>query len=129
MSRRRIGCLLIGLWFMATAAQAADIAFDVNNIRFKKVFEAKEQILSAIQDRDGFFWFATLNSGLLKFDGMSIKYYKKGENSISSDGLAFVYETSDGLIWLGTFGDGVNVYDKQTIPSPITAATPTIRPR
>ena len=114
MQTRRISMAFIGLWLAAATAPAADIAFDVNNIRFKNVFEAKEQILSAIQDRDGFFWFATLNSGLLKFDGLSIKYYKKGENSISSDGLAFVYEAKDGLIWIGTFGDGLNVYNKQT---------------
>ena len=113
MQPRRISIILSALWLAAATAQAADIAFDVHNIRFKKVFEANEQILSAIQDRDGFFWFATLNSGLLKFDGMSIKYYKKGKNSISSDGLAFLYETKDGMIWIGTFGDGLNVYDKQ----------------
>ena len=81
---------------------------------FSLAIDTKKQMNAAIQDRDGFFWIASLNSGLLKFDGMSITSYQKGPHSISSDALTALFEDKDGKIWIGTYGDGVNVYDKST---------------
>ncbi|WP_207691636.1 two-component regulator propeller domain-containing protein [Desulfonema limicola] len=99
---------------LTAGRHAVHKSFDVRKLRFNTVFETNQQIVSVIQDRDGFFWMATVNNGLLKFDGLSLKYYKKGPNSVSSDMLSAVYETRDGLIWIGTSGRGLNCYNKQT---------------
>jgi signal transduction histidine kinase/ligand-binding sensor domain-containing protein/DNA-binding response OmpR family regulator len=58
-----------------------------------------------IQDRDGFFWIATL-SGLFKWDGYTMKKPKG-----SPDAIYAIYEDSEGLIWVGS-SVGLSMYDK-----------------
>ena len=58
-----------------------------------------------IQDRDGFFWIATL-SGLLKWDGYTLKKPKGSPEAIYG-----IYEDTQGLIWVSS-SVGLSMYDK-----------------
>ena len=105
------GLILLLLGAGATFALADAPTAD---LRFTLLKDTKLQINAAIQDRDGFIWLATMNNGLVKFDGVSLRFYKKGPNSVSIDVLTALYESRDGTIWIGTLGGGLNKYDKQT---------------
>ncbi|MBE0684872.1 MAG: response regulator, partial [Anaerolineaceae bacterium] len=66
-----------------------------------------------IQDQLGFMWFGT-QDGLNRFDGKEIKIFKHDpdyEGSICNNLIQSLYEDSQGIIWIGTFGGGLNRYD------------------
>ena len=66
-----------------------------------------------IQDREGFMWFGTRN-GLARFDGYDFKIFKKTDqkNSLSDNRILSLAEDSKNNIWIGTYQNGVNKYDK-----------------
>ncbi len=66
-------------------------------------------------DRDGFVWVAT-QDGLNRFDGQEFKIYtssKKDTTSLPGNLVYRLHEDSKGRIWIGTFGKGLCVYDKE----------------
>ncbi len=66
-----------------------------------------------LQDRQGFIWLATLD-GLNRYDGYSFQVYRHDADdpySLSSNSIQTLYEDSSGLIWVGTDGGGINVFD------------------
>lgn len=106
----RILALFCLIWLLTISVPCeASLKFKSNN-----AFDIGGQpSFVMIQDRDGFIWTGTLNSGLVRFDGYSTKRYLQGPNSISSNIVAQLLEDRDGLIWIGT-GNGLNRYDKNT---------------
>lgn len=72
-------------------------------------------VLSVMQDRDGFMWFAT-EGGVARYDGISFKIFQHipGKNSISANNAFAIIQSRDGLIWIGTDTGGLNVYDPRT---------------
>lgn len=88
-----------------------------NDIRFEKITKdnglSTMKIYDICQDSIGFLWFAT-NEGLNRYDGYNIKVYKHDpidKNSISSNLIRKLYVDKEGLLWIGTDGGGVNLYD------------------
>ncbi len=70
-------------------------------------------VLSVLQDRQGFMWFATAN-GLARYDGDTFTTFRHNiddPNSLSNNNTFSLIESSDGLIWIGTDPGGLNVYD------------------
>lgn len=68
------------------------------------------------QDNNGFIWIAT-SSGLYKYDGYRFKLYTRNYSnlsSLSSSHLETVYADRKGVIWIGTFSDGLNRFDPAT---------------
>ncbi|MBK6267267.1 GHKL domain-containing protein [Marivirga sp. S37H4] len=68
-----------------------------------------------IQDESGFIWFAT-QDGLNRFDGINFKkYYFKinDKNSLSNNYVKSLYEDKLGNLWIGTYGGGLNKFDKK----------------
>ena len=73
-------------------------------------------IETVFQDSDGFMWFATHN-GLNRYDGYQIKTYQNDssdEYSISDNRLSCINEDLRGNLWIGTSGNGVNKFNKET---------------
>jgi len=67
-----------------------------------------------IQDSKGFLWFGTMY-GLVRYDGenyVTYKYNPEDANSISFDDIISIYEDSNGNLWIGTWGGGLNMFDK-----------------
>lgn len=104
-----LSCLLANL---PSFAQRPNIIFGQNNIEKDIIYEQIEDILI---DSDGFNWLGT-TTGLYKFDGYNLTTYthtSKEKNSISEDFVTTLFEDSKGLIWIGTYNNGLNVYDKK----------------
>lgn len=95
----------------------ANVHANESKIRFERVIATGAEIRgnSVIQDRQGFIWMAT-QTGLARYDGYELKWYKKSadHSSISYNQANALLESRDGMIWIGTFGDGLNRYDPNT---------------
>ncbi len=76
------------------------------------------QVRSILKDTHGDVWFGT-NAGLLKYDPLNKKYFlfrndPFNQKTISSDRISTMLSTQSygedksGLLWIGTFGSGVN---------------------
>ena len=67
------------------------------------------------KDSDGFMWFGTRN-GLCRFDGYEIKVFRSTDagNALSGDRILALEEDRQGNLWIGTYGNGLNKYNKQT---------------
>ncbi|MEO5673075.1 MAG: two-component regulator propeller domain-containing protein [Chitinophagales bacterium] len=69
-----------------------------------------------IQDSLGYMWYGT-QEGLNKYDGYGFKPYlhdSKNINSLASDDITCISTRSDGIIWIGTSGKGLNQYNTYT---------------
>ena len=66
-----------------------------------------------IQDQDGFIWIGCQN-GLNRFDGLAHITFAPTNSNLSSRIITALYEDSQGIIWIGTNGGGLNRYDKET---------------
>jgi ligand-binding sensor domain-containing protein len=73
------------------------------------------QTYNVAQDNYGFVWFATSN-GLSRYDGASIKVYRHDPDDPSSLGHNFIRSLiidQSGVLWVGTWGGGLNQYDRE----------------
>jgi ligand-binding sensor domain-containing protein len=79
------------------------------------------QVQAILIDRYNNFWIGTFGGGLNKlsaedFNSGKIKFkkYMRDKNnpfSISDDRIYALFESKDGIIWIGTFGGGLNKFD------------------
>ncbi len=75
-----------------------------------------DQIEAILLDKDGFLWLAT-STGLYSFDGHEYNAFMhnpESRSSISENFSTTLFEDEAGKIWIGTFNNGLNVFDKQT---------------
>jgi PAS domain S-box-containing protein len=105
---------LIWIFFLLTAASAyCQVKVHDRLIVDRAVLKLGENTGTVIEDQDGFLWFGTNGSGLFRYDGISIKSFKTGLDSISDNYIFALFEDSEGIIWIGT-RNGLNAYNKQT---------------
>ena len=82
---------------------------------FKHITHYPNKVVSsAVEDRYGHIWF-TSNNGLVKYDRNQdsfevFSHDKTDPRSISGNTTIRLFQDSSGLIWVGTFGRGVNVF-------------------
>jgi len=70
----------------------------------------------AVQDDQGFMWFATKN-GLVKYDGIEFVVYQHDPdnlNSLSNNYIWSLLKDHHGILWISTIGGGVNKFDPMT---------------
>jgi PAS domain S-box-containing protein len=93
---------------------------DFKNLRFEHL--TPEEGLSAptvrsiVQDQQGFMWFVT-SDGLCRFDGYAFKTYRnnpRDPNSINTDNSLTLYVDRQGVLWVGTWSNGLNSFDRTT---------------
>lgn len=68
------------------------------------------------QDSKGYIWLGT-QDGLAKFDGYKIKAFKDNNidiNSIAENNFGELVEGNNGLIWIATWGEGLNSYNPES---------------
>lgn len=74
------------------------------------------QVNCMLQDNQGFFWFGT-QDGLNRYDGHSFFIFRNrpnDPNSLSGNGIWALCEDSGGKIWIGIYGEGLNVLNPQS---------------
>jgi len=77
---------------------------------------SSDSVIGVAQDDRGFMWFTTLQ-GLNRYDGYDFKVYKndpENPNSLSGDSLRELFIDRTGLIWIGTWENGLNKFDPVT---------------
>ncbi len=73
-------------------------------------------VLSILQDRKGFMWFAT-QDGLCRYDGYAFTVFRhelSDSTSLSSNKIMSIMEDREGYIWVDTQGTGLNRFDPKT---------------
>lgn len=76
---------------------------------------SQSSIYCTLQDSRGFLWFGT-EDGLNKYDGYSFKTLKndpENSQSLNFNNIKVLFEDNKGLIWVGTYGGGLNSYDRK----------------
>ena len=71
---------------------------------------------SILQDKYGFMWFGS-NDGLNRYDGNKFTVYKNDpndNNSIAENFIRFLFEDSQGRIWIATAGNGLDLFERTT---------------
>lgn len=86
-----------------------------------------------MQDSYGYLWIGT-QDGLNRYDAYNFENFRNNRddvNSLSNNYIWTVFEDTDSIIWIGTFGGGLNKFDPRvekfthykaegTTPSPLT---------
>ena len=91
-----------------------------SNIRFEHITVkdglSQNHVTRILKDSKGFMWFCTQN-GLNRYDGKSFKLYKHSPDdpkSLSNNHVQALYEDKSGTLWIGTYGGGVNKFERKT---------------
>ncbi|HWD91774.1 MAG TPA: two-component regulator propeller domain-containing protein [Verrucomicrobiae bacterium] len=69
-------------------------------------------VISVVQARSGYLWFATLY-GLVRFDGVKFTTFDEGNTpGLDSSRIVYVFEDSRSNLWVGTESAGVIIIDR-----------------
>ena len=74
-------------------------------------------IFSIVQDENGFLWFGTGYTGIMRFDGKNVVAYKNNpnqNNSLPNDNAGNLTLDYQGNLWIGSWGGGVIKIDANT---------------
>lgn len=77
---------------------------------------SQNSIQALLKDRYGFMWFGT-QDGLNRYDGYEFIVYKPIERdakSLISSNIVSLFESKDGLLWIGTSSAGLSIYNRKT---------------
>jgi ligand-binding sensor domain-containing protein/signal transduction histidine kinase len=87
------------------------------NIAVSEKTHSYGNVYGISQDLQGYIWFTSFSSGLIRFDGREFKRYKndpENPNSPASNIIISMAVDSSGMIWLGTIGSGLDRFDPAT---------------
>lgn len=119
-------CALLGFIYNPVISQSIidiDRYFDSYLIRNLGVEDGMpdEESYYVHEDKNGFIWIANIN-GLVRYDGLTLKEFRKGYNSGS---LYEIYSAGAGSFWIPSIGEGLYKFQgdslfqfKEEIPSP-----------
>lgn len=101
----------------AALAQAAPLRMALGEPLLESVGDSSSIpdgiIVSMVQDRHGLIWIGT-QAGLIRYDGYRFRRFMhqpQQANSLAGNYITTLAIGADGRIWIGTFSDGVSVYD------------------
>jgi ligand-binding sensor domain-containing protein/signal transduction histidine kinase len=106
--------ILVVLSSLLTAGEKG-FEFRVESLSFEEGI-SHNMVYSILQDKYGFMWFGTMY-GLIRYDGFSYKKYKHDpadSTTLTNDDIVCILESGNGDLWLGTYGGGLNKYNRST---------------
>ncbi len=106
-------CLLCVFLFISNNIAAKNTNYYFKHITIENGL-SQNTVLSILQDKKGFMWFGT-KDGLNRYDGNSIKIFKRDPNSTFSLGNNTIWslmEDNLGQIWIGT-DRGIYLYNNE----------------
>ncbi|MDX9748280.1 MAG: ATP-binding protein [Paludibacter sp.] len=74
---------------------------------------SQQDVETMMQDHYGFMWFGTYD-GLNRFDGYNIETFRHDPhlpNTLADNRITALFESSNGIIWIGTEGSGLLYFD------------------
>ena len=77
---------------------------------------SNNEIYDITQDNDGYVWLATAD-GLNRYDGYTFRVFRHDPNdptSLAANYIRSMCEDSEGRLWMATFPNGIDLYDKNT---------------
>ncbi len=77
---------------------------------------SKDIVFSILVDNNKNKWVATSRNGVYFFNNNSVKNFTATNNSqgLSSNQVRRLAEDDEGRIWMGTFGEGIDIYDPRS---------------
>jgi len=112
-----------GTFWIARASPSCPIAFfdrKTNTVHCYAVYERDHlsgptPVFSMLESRDGTMWFATIGSGVLRFNranGTLTRYknYPADSESVASNNVLSLYEDREGEIWVCMHDDKPNIF-------------------
>ena len=103
------------LWPLLTPVWAQEPHIQFEHLSLEQGL-SHSTVYSIVQDQRGFLWFGT-QSGLNRYDGYKLKVFQhdaKNPFSISNDNAGNLFIDHEGILWIGTWGGGLNRFDPQT---------------
>lgn len=118
---RKFKSCLFFLFFIFSTVLSINAAGDstppTENFQFEYITMkdglSQSSINCILQDSVGFLWFGT-QDGLNRYDGYEFKIFKNQPfegNSLSNNWIQTMVETEPGILWIGTWGEGLNRFD------------------
>lgn len=101
--------------FGFTPTAFPDVSIEFTPAPFSKSL-TQQTVKQTFQDSTGSLWFVT-QEGLNKYNGIELENYLyslTNDASISSSYVSQITEDPDGIIWVSTYGGGLNKYDADT---------------
>ena len=93
-------------------------ALYAQDLRFNQVLKnSLGEVSDMVQDKQGFIWTTSIDKGVQRFDGMSLKSYvndPRNPNSIASGSSLKVIADADNMIWIGMLGAGLEKFNPAT---------------
>ena len=107
----RILCRCMGILAFLLLLAASVTGQDINYINYdSRDGIAAPNVYQAIQDKDGFLWFATEN-GLNRFDGKNFKTFTV-KDGLPDNEIIHMFVDSKNRVWLLPFKAGIGYYYK-----------------
>ena len=105
------------LWVLTRNGYLVQLNPAANEAEFFSVFgnsdlDRRIEFCDLIEDPEGFFWIASGNLGLYKFDLVRKKF--SFVEKIGKINIAAIYLDNDGILWCGTYRQGLIRYDTKT---------------
>ncbi len=114
----RSASLLLLVVFMHTLSHS--VFAQMQNLKFEHLGTIQglshSNVICMLQDSRGLMWFGT-RDGLNKYDGYSFTVFKNSEgnkSSLSSNIINDIVEDTNGVLWIATWGGGLNQFDRET---------------
>jgi ligand-binding sensor domain-containing protein len=119
----------IYLWWILAACSVSNAFGQGLMIRNYNVKDglANATVYGAVQDKEGFIWFAT-PTGVSKFDGKRFRNYSKKDGLTDND-VVKLYADSKGRVWFFTLNGLLSFYKKYTIHTAANDSSLAIDPR
>ena len=113
-----INAVLLNISFLCYLLLTFQAAFASERIETLSLSDGllSPQIYSVQKDANGFMWFGTAD-GVKRFDGykfVSFRHDPQDEGSISNNSISTMLVDSANRLWVGTWGGGLNLLDKET---------------
>ena len=107
----------IAIYFALLAATAFPYLASAQDVDLQRVeMPGGDFVPDITEDQNGMLWFAT-QEGLVRYDGRVYRVYQHDSldaSSISYNYVEAVHVDGDGTLWVGTYGGGLNRYDRET---------------
>jgi len=104
--------LLVCLVLLLYGPYVSIAQYDLSTFKHHTIDDGLSQnsVTCILQDSSGFMWFGT-QDGLNRFDGFEYQQYRnerQNQNSLSNNYIWDLYEDEDRVLWIATFGGGLN---------------------